>query len=95
MKPGTIVMLISTPVRDGYPTEPRAGAIGEVIDATGKTEWQVEAGCSAVHFPRNVSPHVTGYWQYKNKRLVPIAGPDVDMTTDEPVRQDKYVEDLV
>ena len=91
MKPGTLVMLGS-----GYskPHRPVSGAIGEVQDTSGKnTLWQIEKGNVAVSFPRNPSVHVTGFWQYPTADLIPISGPDIDVSETNSV--DKYVEDLV
>lgn len=90
MKPGTMVMLNTDPTGE-FANEPPKGAIGEIIDHSGKIEWYVHDGCSVVSFPRNTSTHPTGFWQYHNKSLIPLSGPDIDVGIDEK----QPVEDLV
>lgn len=96
IRPGTLVML-----KSGYnnPPRPVSGAIGEVQDTSGKNDlWSILAGYVAVSFPRNPSPHITGYWQYPCGDLIPISGGD--LVSDEDVLDNPYVvkkpvEDLV
>jgi hypothetical protein len=92
MKPGTLVMLNLSPTGK-FVNEPPKGAVGEIVDHSGKIDWYVRDGCSVVSFPRNISVHPSGLWQYYDKRLIPLSGPDIDIGVDEEIK--KPVEDLV
>jgi hypothetical protein len=77
---GTLVMLNEKGMTP-YATAPKNGAIGEVQDATGKTDWYVRADNAVVSFPHNKSPHHTGFWQYHQDSLIPISDPGIDVSS--------------
>lgn len=78
MKAGTLVMLVKHEEKF-HANQPEVGAIGEVVDHSGKVDWRVRSGCIVVSFPRNISQHSTGYWQFPRSSLVPISGPDIEI----------------
>lgn len=77
---GTLVLLSNDPTQSV--TRPRNGSIGEIICHKGKTDWYIEEGNLVVSFPRFLSPHPTGYWQYPKQYLIPISGPDIEIEDD-------------
>lgn len=85
MKPGTLVMLNKAPSK-GYSNEPKRGAIGEVVDHSGKPEWFIAKGAVCVSFPQNISHHVTGYWQYSVTSLIPLSDPDAELGSEDETK---------